>query len=63
MVVRFIKGGWFFLAFGLVLQLSRSGRDEGFDWQDWGALGLLVIGILLFVWYRPSDESDPEGDE
>jgi len=57
---RFIQGGWFFLAFGLVLQLIRNVSVEGFVWQNWGALVLLVVGILLFLWYRPSQTPDTD---
>jgi hypothetical protein len=64
---RFIQGGWFFLALGLVLQLSRNVRIEGFVWQNLGALVLLVAGVLLFLRYRPShpahtNESSQEND-
>lgn len=57
---RFIQGGWFFLALGLVLQLSRNVRIEGFVWQNLGALVLLVVGVLLFLWYRPSSTADSD---
>ncbi|MGW6172313.1 hypothetical protein ACWF5H_02365 [Arthrobacter sp. NPDC055138] len=57
---RFIQGGWFFLALGLVLQLSRNVRIEGFVWQNVGAVVLLVVGVLLFLWHRPSPTVDSD---
>ncbi|MEV7648359.1 hypothetical protein [Arthrobacter sp. NPDC089319] len=57
---RFIQGGWFFLALGLVLQLSRNVRIEGFVWQNVGAVVLLVVGVLLFLWHRPSPTVDTD---
>jgi hypothetical protein len=57
---RFIQGGWFFLALGLVLQFSRNVRLEGFVWQNLGALVLLVVGVLLFLRYRPSPTADTD---